>query len=560
MNTASWGGVALAVLILAGCVTDEAPVPEPEAPRFDPFAAPMFDLLGPAETGIDHVGSWSTGVGIADVDLDGRPDLLFTDWYQTRLFRNLGDFQFEEMNNELWSRPPEKPPGDRDWVMPSDDWGVTFADVDNDGDPDLFLLASGPNRLFRNDGDWQWTEITDSTGWTGTEMTYSVALNDYDRDGFLDLYFVNHIDIVFVPPEEGPNPGGEIEVTVLPANDYLYRSRGDGTYEDVTHLLPAGTLDGTGWTALWSDLDLDGDRDLYVASEWRPTEDVQPNHLFRNDGPDGAGGWNFTLVDEDCFCDVSIAPMGVTAGDYDRDGLQDLYMTNTFVPDSEQSIARGAGEILLRNEGDLVFVDTSIVTAANLSQAEPNRRTISWGTDFFDADNDGWLDLYVSYGPFFEDPDSPQPNGLMFSDEGTFTLHEESGLSVPDDTKGVITADLDGDGCLDVIEAHPVSQPGIFRNRCESGGSWLQVELTGTVSPRDPMGAIVRVTVGEQTWTEELIVGSVHSSPWKTLHFGLGGAELVDRVEITWPHGLVESRTGITPNQRISATEGSFQE
>ena len=564
MRTTVWMGATLALLASAGCVAELVPDPEPEpTPTFDPFAAPLFDLLGPEQTGIDHLGEWATGVGVADIDLDGLPDLFFTDWFDSRIFRNLGDFRFEEMDNALWRAPPrEEPPAGRDVVFPSDPWGITFADYDNDGDPDLFLLASGPNRLFRNDGDWAWTEVTAETGWTGTEMTYSLAVNDYDRDGFLDLYFVNHIDIVLLGQGEGgePDPNGDIDVEVRTANDYLWRNRGDGSFEDVTALLPAGTLNGTGWTALWSDLDLDGDRDLYVASEWRPTPDVQPNHLFRNDGSDGAGGWTFTMVDEDCFCDVSIAPMGVTAGDFDRDGLQDIYMTNTFVSDSTLDGPRGAGEVLLRNEGDLVFVDASIVTGADLSADEPDRRTISWGTDFFDADNDGWLDLYVSYGPFFEDPDSPQPNGLLISEEATFRLSEDSGLSVPDDTRGVITVDLDGDGCLDVIEAHPVSQPGIFRNRCASGKRWLQVELTGTTSPRDAIGAIVRVTVGDVTWTEELIMGSVHSSPWKTLHFGLGTAVEVDRVEITWPHGLVETRTGIATNQKLSAVEGDWQE
>lgn len=544
--------LALTGALAAGCLETEA---EPEAAPFDPFAQPLFEALSPGESGVDSLGQWSAGIGVADVDGDGLPDLFVTDWYESRLFRNLGDFTFEEMDNSVWREepPPDPPPGEgpRDGFGAAV-WGVTFADYDNDGDPDLFLLTSARNRLFRNDGDFAFTEVTEEAGLAGTEMTYSLAMQDYDGDGWLDMYVVNHLEIRFsVPdPEEPPN------VEILPASDHLLRARGDGTFEDVTHLLPADLLTGTGWTAVWSDLDDDGDRDLYVASELRLDGNSETNHLFRNDGSDGAGGWTFTLADEGCFCDLVMAPMGLTLGDFDRDGDPDLYMTNTQVPGSDAS--QGLGEILLRNEGDLVFTDVGIAAGANLANQENDRRTISWGTDFFDADNDGWLDLAIGYGPFFEDPDSPQPNGLLINERGSFRVHEDAGTSVLDDTRGLVAVDLNGDGCLDLVEAHTVTQPGIYRNRCESSHHWLQLDLVGTTSTRDPFGARVRVTAGDVTWSEEITGGTVHSSPWMTLHFGLGPAETVEEVTIRWPSGLVETRRDVPVDSRLEAVEGSW--
>ena len=529
--------------------------PDPAPPLFDPFAQPLFDPVPSAESGVDSLGQWSAGVGVADVDGDGLPDLFVTDWYQSRLFRNLGDFVFEEVDNSAWREdpPPEPPPGGgpREGFQ-GDVWGVTFADYDNDGDPDLFLLTSAHNRLFRNDGDFTFVEVTDDAGLVGNEMTYSLAMQDYDGDGWLDMYVVNHMEIRFSVPEPGEQP----DVEILPASDHLLRAKGDGTFEDVTHLLPGELLTGTGWMAVWSDFDADGDRDLYVASELRLDGDSEPNHLFRNDGPDGSGGWLFTLADEGCFCDLVMAPMGVTPGDFDRDGDPDLFMTNTRVPGSDAS--QGIGEVLLRNEGGLVFTDVGIATGANLANQEDGRRTISWGTDLFDADNDGWLDLAIGYGPFFEDPDSPQPNGLLINEGGSFRVHEDAGTSVPDDTRGLVAVDLNGDGCLDLVEAHTVTQPGIYKNRCESGHHWLQLDLVGTTSPRDAFGARVQVTAGGVTWTEEITGGTVHSSPWMTQHFGLGRTEAIDQITILWPSGLVETRTDVAIDRRVEAVEGSW--
>ncbi len=557
--------LALAVLAawLGGCVASSTePEPGDETPRFDPFAQPLFERLDPTETGVDlqEPDSVSVGVGVADVDGDGLPDLFVTDWYRSKLFRNLGDFQFEEQDDSAWRQdappagPGGGPPPARDAIEATAVWGVTFADYDNDGDPDLFLLTAGRNRLLRNDGDFVFTDVTDVAGMPGAEMTYALALQDYDRDGLLDLYVVNHLDIRI----ELSDPGEPPVVEVLPASDYLLRAVGDGSFEDVTHLLPAGTLDGTGWMATWADFDDDGDRDLYVASELRVGAPSQPNHLFRNDGPDGVGGWRFGLADEGCGCDLTMAPMGLAAGDYDRDGRTDLYMTNTYIPGAGQT--SGIGEVLLRNLGGLSFADVGLATGANLGAQEGGRRTISWGTDFFDADNDGWLDLAVGYGPFEEDLESAQPNGLLISEAGSFRVHEESGTSVDDETRGLLAVDLNGDGCLDLVEAHRFTQPGVFANRCDSPHRWLQIELEGTTSPRDAFGARVRVTAGGVTWTEELVGGTVHSSPWTTLHFGLGQAEAIEAVEIRWPSGLVERRTDLPVDARLHAVEGAWGE
>lgn len=450
------------------------------------------------------------GVAVRDLDGDGLSELMLTDFAGSRLYRNLGDFRFEPWPSQPWLLDSE----------PADDWGATFADVDDDGDPDLLLSAGRRDRLFLLDGE-TFTELLDS-GLRPTGTSFTVSLTDFDGDGILDAYSTIHG--LSVPDERGEIGGP----------DALYRGLGGGFFEDVTHLMPEGSTDGRGFSGRWSDFDQDGDPDLYLVNEQPPDQDA--NHLFRNDGP-GPEGQIFTLADEDCACDRAVAGMGLAIGDYDRDGWQDVFMTNTTVDGLDNPILSD-GEVLLKNDS-LLFTDTTLAVGARIGALEAGRRTISWGAEWFDIDHDGWQDLYVSFGPFAEDPDSPQPNALMLNRGGTLELWEDCGASDEADGRAVVSVDLDRDGCLDLVVGNTDGPAGLFRHRCVGVGAWIELDLVGTTGPRDAPGAVAWVTADGVTQRHEVFLGAVHAGPSRVLHVGLGSAEAAS-VEVQWPGGAVD--------------------
>lgn len=507
--------VRLLLLLLVGC----APAVTPPNGEADPPGGdePDWPVDGPHFERVEGLPSPERGSGVAvqDLDGDGLPELFVADFGGSRLYRNRGGFRFEPWPSEPWL----------DGVEIFDHWGATFADLDNDGDSDLLIHQAAADGVWIND-DGAFTLLPDS-GLPSLGLTFALAAADFDGDSVLDLYATTHIaaDAEGVPVgEEGP--------------DGLFRGLGDGRFVDATSALPAGVGSGRGFCARWSDWDHDGDVDLYLVNERPPG--AQSNHLLLNEGPDG-DGWRFSLADGGCFCDVSVAGMGQGIGDYDRDGWQDLYMTNTTFEDPDPLSGPGNGEVLLRNLGDGVFLDTSLSSGARLGSVSEASRTISWGAEFLDVDNDAWMDLYVAYGPFVEDPLSPQPNALAMNRGGSFELLEDSGASFDGEGRAVLPVDLDADGCLDLVVGQVVGPTLIFANRCVGGpGRWVQLRLEGTSSNRDAVGAVVRLSAGGATQRQEVSGGAVHASPWKVLHFGLGAAESIDRVEIDWPGGATQ--------------------
>ena len=504
--------------LLLGCVPP-APADDddsgPTHPEEEVESGSHYRQARPEDTGL-ATPQRGGGVAVADLDGDGLPELLLTDFEGSRLYRNLGGFRFEP-----WpAQPPE-----------SEDWGATFGDVDGDGDPDLLLHTFDRNRLVLLDGE-ALVEVEDP-GFVDAGLTFAAPFADFDGDGHLDLYVANHI----VPRPDDPNP--------LDGEDALYRGFGDGTFVYANELLPGGH-DGRAFAARWTDLDQDGDLDLYLVNERPPGE--QPNHWFRQDG--GA----FALGDPQCLCDYSVAGMGLGIGDSDRNGWQDLFITNTTLPQGLPGAGVGGGELLLQNQGNAVLLEAGLANGANIGQQEAGRRTISWGAEFLDADNDSWPDLYVAYGPFVEDPDSPQPNALALNDGGRFTVVEESGASDPADGRAVVPVDLDGDGCLDLVVGNTEGPAGVFEGICPGGNHWLQLRLRGADHP-DAIGAQVRVTVGDAILWGEVPSGAAHSSPSKLLHFGLGAAERPDRVEVTWRSGAVQAWTELDGDARHELIE-----
>ena len=521
----------LAAATSAGCVALE---PDP-----DPVGADDDDV--PVEVGFEDVTDGSgllahelggLGLAVGDVNGDGLPDVVTTGLGgpegvggPSRLFIGLGDGVFEDRTSELASA-----------LALRGAMGAVFADADNDGDADLFVGMAGTNNYFENDGQGSLQERGSESGVAvvheEAQLTPAITLGDYDGDGHLDAWVVHHD---FVSTEPGGDPG----LGPFPADELLH-NRGDGTFEDASELIPEELRSGAGFMAGWTDVDEDGDLDIYVTNDhggW-----VLSNQLFVNDGP-SADGHRFTPTSDSCGCDLRMASMGLAIADYDGDEHLDFFVTNMM------------GERLLRGLGDGQYLETTLIAGAEAWQ-EPDRM-ISWGAEFVDFDNDSWPDLAVVFGDKYEN--EPAPNALLRNVGGAFERVAAPGFDdVWGDSRGLTVFDFDRDGCMDLLVANKGSHPTLHRNRCDPAHAWIVVELVGTDSPRDPAGARVEVTVGDRVQVREYSVGSssVHSGRWQPLHFGLGPADVIDRIRIRWPSGLVEELFDVTPNRFIELTEG----
>ncbi|MCE2500705.1 MAG: PD40 domain-containing protein [Dehalococcoidia bacterium] len=501
------------------------------------------------------------GVVVFDYNGDGRHDIFVARTEDTSdvvsdadvnnaLYRNDGDGAFTDVAEEAGV-------GDLEGKTN----GGCAADYDNDGDRDLFVTNWGNSRLFRNNGAGAFTDVTSPAGLGDPDASYrsmGCAWGDYDRDGFLDFVVVRHM------AEDDPEAFDLRFYAYAVRPLALYHNNGDGTFTEVTHLLgdtsaPSGSqgeygnLWGAGFQPAWVDFDNDGDSDLYVINDFG--KDIQPNVLWRNDGPGQDGAWRFADISQPSGADAAMFGMGLAVGDYDLDGDFDLYVTNI------------EANVLLRNNGDgSAFTETAADAGAAKGLFQ-RRQRVSWGAVFFDYDNDGWEDLYAASGYLDSDPFTNhrnQPN-LLLRNTGDATFADVSSVSGADDRgvgRGVAYADFDDDGCLDLYVANlglagdgPQSAK-LFRNSCAWGGNWLRIATQGTVSNRDGIGARITVTAGGRTQIREITAGSSNKGQnMLPAHFGLGAADQADSVEIRWPSGAVQTLEDVPANQRLTIIE-----
>src|SRR5215813_11747501 len=433
------------------------------------------------------VESMSGGVALFDYDNDGLPDIYFVNSLTVDLLKSSTKPQCELYHNNgngtFTNVTAKAGVGDVGWGM-----GVSVGDFNNDGWDDLYVTCLGPNHLFKNNGDGTFTDVTKTAGVGDPRWSTGSAFVDYDNDGYLDLFVSNYVDFnVNNLPEFGkgkPCQYRGIAVQCGPrglpgAGDTLYHNNGDGTFTDVTKKAGVSDPDGYyGMGVICSDFDGDGWVDIFVAN------DATPNFLYHNNG-DGTfkdiGFLSGAAVNEN---GSEQACMGVTVGDYDHDGKFDIFATNF----SQEY------NVLYRGQAGNMFADVSY--AAGFT----NQPYVSWGTKFFDYDNDGWVDLFVANGHVYPQVDAANLDAgyrqrkMLHKNNrnGTFSeVAAQCGEALMEKrvSRGAAFGDIDNDGDMDVVINNLDGAPQLLRNDGGNANNSILIKTIGTRSNRDGIGA-----------------------------------------------------------------------
>ncbi len=537
-----------------------APLREKSVLSQQPLKIAFTDITKQAGITFKHVASpdkkyivesMSGGVALFDYDNDGDLDLymvnsLTVDLVKSKgktksdLYRNDGNGKFTEVGEKAGV-------SDIGWGM-----GVAAGDYNNDGFEDLYVTCLGPDHLLKNNGNGTFTDVTAKAGVNDPRWSTGAAFVDYDNDGDLDLFVSNYVDFdINNLPEFGQGKTctyKSIPVQCGPrglkgAGDSLFRNNGDGTFTDVSK--QAGVEDANGYYGLGvliGDFDDDGLIDIFVAN------DSTPNFHYRNKG-DGTfeeiGFSAGTAVNENGSEQGS---MGVTAGDYDHDGKLDIFITN-FADEYNT---------LYHNDGKNSFTDLSYaakVAAISLPH-------VGWGTKFFDYDNDGWVDLFVANGHVYPQlPGYKQPRLLQRNNrDSTFSeVSAEFGAVLTENRvcRGVAFGDIDNDGDVDLLIADLDGPPQLLRNDGANTNNSILVKTIGVKSNRSGIGARVTVVSGDLTQTDQVRSGDSYISQSDLrLHFGLEKRGKVDSIQVRWPSGTVDKIANVGVNRIITIKEG----
>ena len=436
--------------------------------------------------------------------------------------------------------------------------GVCVADYNNDGYDDIFCTYFGQNRLYRNNRNGTFTDVTREAGLWQTETRWGAgcAFLDYNRDGHLDLFVSNYIRFDF---EHAPVPGANSNCNWkgIPVNcgprglptgrHLLYRNNGDGTFTDVTKEAGiSNAVESYGMTVVAADFDEDGWTDILVACDSTPSLLFMNNHdgTFREE----AVVRGVALSDDG----MEQAGMGVGIGDYNLDGHLDLFKTH-FSGDTPG---------FYRNDGKGYFDQVTHVAKIGFET-----RYTCWGAGICDLDNDGYPDIFVATGSVYPEvertlPDFPYKTPkLLFRNLGNGTFESVDKLagpaiSAPHSSRGCAFGDFDNDGDLDILVINMNEPPSLLRNDCDPKQHWIKVKLQGTKSNRSAIGARVVVHYGGRKQAQAVVSqSSYYSCDDSRLHFGLGALTLVD-IDVYWPSGTHENYKALTVDRLLTLREG----
>ena len=564
-----WLTTAASTVAMAQGVSSRNVKPMPRGkPSGLPFPAHFTDVA--AQAGLTSVVVYgglkeknyiveTVGCGVAflDYDNDGWLDIFIlcgtrmddppTD-STNRLYKNNRDGTFTDVTDKAGLRR-------MGWAS-----GVTVGDYNNDGFEDIFVTYYGQNVLYRNNRDGTFTDVTKPAGllYEGNPRWGSgCTFLDYDRDGHLDLFVSNYVDLHMGSlPKPGANPYCNFKG--VPVNcgprglpmphNYLYRNQGDGTFKDVS--MQAGIDKAPrsySMTAVAADFTNNGWTDLYVASDSTPSL-LFLNKMARHFSEEGAE--RGVAYSED---GAEQAGMGIAVGDYNLDGNLDLFKTH-FSDDTN---------VLYRNDGAANFTDVTIPAGLGVET-----RYICWGAGFADLDNNGWPDIAVVTGSVYPEveahfPDYPlkTPRFILRNlGNGKFEeLIEEAGpgISATHCSRGCAFGDFDNDGDVDMVVVNLNEPPSLLKNDLAGNAHWLKIFLIGTNSNRSAIGSRVLVKYGGKVQAQAVTAqSSFYSANDRRLHFGLGTNSHAD-LEIHWTNGLVEHYATIEANHLITVTEGT---
>ncbi len=568
-----------------------------------PLGSTLFSELPPDETGIamtnDYLdprmwgdryqefalGAIGTGVTVGDYDNDGRPDVFIVNKTGlSRLFRNLGNWKFQDVTAEVGLGPAEQ-----GWLEKVSSWfgsdenedsleiwkqGASFADVNNDGWLDLYVCRfAAPNILYLNKGDGTFLQTEDASGLGLTSASGMAAFCDFDRDGWLDAYVqTNMLD-------SANNPNGN--------RDRLYHNNGDGTFTDITD--EAGIEGETlGHSATWWDYDEDGWPDLYVANDF-----ATPDQLFRNNA--GEGSLSFTEVIGSAVPHQPFSSMGADLGDVNNDGRIDFFVAD-MAPTTHKTDQRGMAvtRFSMREENpdpesvpqymhNALYLNTGTGRMREGAWMHGIARTDwTWSTRFEDLDNDGFIDLHVTNGMAREyqnddlrqriyraaqvqermaimksSPVLSEPN-LAYRNlggKGFKRVEQDWGLGQTGVSFGTAFGDFDGDGDLDLIYTNYEAPPTVLRNDGQDGHRAV-FALRGATSNHYGVGATIRIQTESGMQIRQLVLARGYlSTSEPILHFGLGDDETIERATIHWPSGKIQTLENLSANHRFIVTE-----
>jgi hypothetical protein len=554
-----------------------APAPQnANAPAKQPASDPGISFLNVARAaglnrktifGGEHNNKYlleTTGCGVAfyDYDHDGWLDIFLVNGTRlegfpagseptSQLFRNNRDGTFTDVTLKAG--------------VAHSGWGqgCCVGDYDNDGWDDLFVTYFGKNVLYHNNGDGTFTDVSQKSGVAGNGKRWNTgcAFVDYDRDGKLDLFVANYIDMDLATapvPESGPCLYKSVMVACGPpglegGKNILYHNNGDGTFTDVSQA--AGILGGNGTYGLGvltADFDNDGWPDIYVA------DDSTASALYQNK----KGKFQDIAIEAGCALSPDGKPqagMGVSAADYDMDGNLDIVKTN-FAGDTPS---------LYHNLGGASFEDTTFTAGLGA-----HTQFLGWGCGFFDMDNDGWPDILICNGHVYPEVEQLKTEAgyaqrkLLYQNlrNGHFadvSFQAGPGISDPSPSRGAAFGDFDNDGDIDVVVNCVNDYPQLLRCDSKLAHHWIKIRTMGTKSNRSGIGArltCVTQIPGESKPHRQIDEvrsgGGYFSQNDLRVHFGLGKAEKVSLLEIRWPSGQVDTLKDIQSNQVIYVKEG----